>query len=83
MPSPETSRAARAMTLAEWGELPEDEAGELLDGRLVEEEEGGALHDVVGAWLIRVLGNWLVGKDGFVGASDTRFAIGRARPRAA
>ena len=81
LPSPATPRAAPEMTLQEWGDLPEHEPGELVDGRLVEEEDVGALHDVVVAWLIRVIGNWLAPRGGFVGASETRFAVSPARGR--
>ncbi|MEZ4339416.1 MAG: Uma2 family endonuclease [Sandaracinaceae bacterium] len=81
MSLPETLLADRPMTLAEWAELPENEPGELVDGRLVEDEEVGALHDVVVAWLIRVLGNWLVARDGVIGASDTRFGVSESRGR--
>jgi Uma2 family endonuclease len=69
------------MTLAEWGELDEDVAGELVDGRLVEDEEVGYLHEVVVAWLIRILGDWLTDRGGFVGASDARFAVSPTRGR--
>jgi Uma2 family endonuclease len=81
MPSPETLDALPTMTLEQWGDLPEDEGGELVDGRLVEEEEVGFLHDVVVAWFIRTLGNWLASRGGFVGASDTRFAVSAVRGR--
>jgi Uma2 family endonuclease len=73
--------SVRAMTLAEWADLDEDEPGELVDGRLVEDEEVGAEHDVVGAWLIWVLRSWLASRGGFVGMSDTRFGVSRTRGR--
>jgi Uma2 family endonuclease len=69
------------MTLAEWADLPEDEAGEFVDGRIVEDEEVGMLHDVVAAWLIRMIGSWLQSRGGVVGTSDTRFGVGRSRGR--
>lgn len=71
----------RPMTLAEWGELDEDEPGELVDGYLVEDEEVGFLHDLVVAWVIRILGNWVAPRGGAVGASDTRFAVSTTRGR--
>ncbi len=61
------------MTLAQWADLDEDEPGELIDGRLVEDEEMGAGHDIAGAWLIWILRSWLASRGGFVGTSDTRF----------
>jgi Uma2 family endonuclease len=71
----------RVMTLAEWGDLGEDEPGELVDGRLVEEEEVGAEHDVAGAWLVWVLKSWLASRGGVIGMSDTRFGVSRTRGR--
>jgi hypothetical protein len=53
-PSEPTTR--RALTLAEWGALDEDEPGELVDGVLVEEEVPDYVHELVVAWLIGVLG---------------------------
>jgi hypothetical protein len=38
------------MTLAQWADMDEDEPGELVDGRLIEEEEaGGRYVKAVGA----------------------------------
>jgi Uma2 family endonuclease len=67
--------SARVMTLAEWADLDEDEPGELVEGRIVEDEEMGAEHDIVGAWLIWILRGWLASRGGFVGTSDTRFGV--------
>jgi Uma2 family endonuclease len=72
---------AHGMTLDEWAELDEDEAGELVDGLIVEEEEVGAEHDIVGAWLIWALRSWLASRRGFVGMSDTRFGVSPSRGR--
>jgi hypothetical protein len=79
VPATETIDSAPAMTLAEWGDLPEDSPGELVDNRLVEDEEVGALHGIVAAWLIQTLRNWLASRGGFVGTSDTRFAVSGTR----
>jgi Uma2 family endonuclease len=73
--------SVRAMTLAQWGDLDEDEPGELIDGRLIEDEEMGAEHDIVGAWLIWILRSWLASRSGFVGMSDTRFGVSPTRGR--
>jgi Uma2 family endonuclease len=76
-----TSRAATAesmqhtMTLEEWADLDEDEAGELVDGQMVEDEEVGAEHDIAGAWLVWTVRSWLASQGGFVGTSDTRFGV--------
>lgn len=69
------------MTLAQWADMDEDEPGELVDGRLVEEEEVGALHDVVAAWFVWVLKTWLAARGGFVLVSDTRFGVSARRGR--
>src|SRR5262249_30275468 len=37
--------SSRAMTLAEWAAMPEDEPGELVDGLLVEEEVADTPHE--------------------------------------
>jgi Uma2 family endonuclease len=73
--------SARPMTLEEWGALPEDEPGELVDGRLEEEERVGFSHDVVVMWLGWLLGAWLAPRGGFVGGSDARFAVKANRGR--
>jgi Uma2 family endonuclease len=65
------------MTLEQWASLPEDEEGELVDGRLVEEEVAGFVHEVVVAWLIQLFMGWL-GEQGFVGGSEAKLAV---RPR--
>ena len=78
---PQGTAQTRPMTLVEWGDLPEDEPGELVDGRLVEDEDVGYLNEVVVAWLIRVLGTWLVARGGLVAASDARFGVSRTRGR--
>jgi Uma2 family endonuclease len=69
------------MTLAEWADREEDAPGELVDGRLVEDEEVGAGHDLVAGWLIGILHIWLASRGGYVGTSDTRFGVSRTRGR--
>lgn len=68
------------MTLAQWADMDEDEPGELVDGRLVEEEEVGALHEVVGAWFVWLLKSWLASR-GLVLTSDARFGVSPRRGR--
>lgn len=75
-----STQAEPGMTLEEWAELDEDEPGELVDGRLEEEEEVGALHDAVVAWLIGLLTRWL-DAPGLVLVSDTRFGVSPRRGR--
>lgn len=68
------------MTLEEWADLPEDEPGELVDGRLVEEEMPSYVHELVVLWLGGVLRAWLAGK-GFAGGSGAKLAVGSRRGR--
>jgi hypothetical protein len=56
----------REMTLAEWADMGEDEPGELVDGRLVDEEEVGALHDMVAAWLVGMFHVWLAARGSWI-----------------
>jgi Uma2 family endonuclease len=71
----------RTMSLEEWADLPEDEPGELVDGRLVEEEEVGYAHELIVGWFIRILGNWLAARGGRVATSDARFGVTPTRGR--
>jgi Uma2 family endonuclease len=67
------------LTLDEWRDLPEDVPGELVDGRLVEEEMPDPLHELIVAWLARVLGNW--SEQAIVLGSETRFALSSTHGR--
>jgi Uma2 family endonuclease len=74
------SRAGRRLEAADWLRLPEDEAGELVAGRLEQEEVPDAVHELSVAWLIRILGNWL-GSKGFVFGSELKTLTGAASGR--
>ena len=63
------------ITLAEWANLPDDVPGELVEGRLVEEEMPDCIHEVLTMWLGRMLGNWGEELGIIVGGSDAKFAI--------
>lgn len=67
------------LTLDEWRDLPEDVPGELVEGRLVEEEMPDPLHELIVAWLARMLGNW--SDHAIVLGSETRFALSAAHGR--
>lgn len=73
------------MTLEEWSELAEDESGELVDGRLTEEEVPDPAHELAVAWLIRRFGNWLEdrGGGGFVFGSEVKLRVAARRGRKA
>lgn len=63
------------MSLEEWASLPEDEPGELVDGRLVEEEVSDFDHESVVAWLLMFLGAAVVARGGLAFGSDGKFAL--------
>jgi len=60
--------------------MDEDEPGELVDGRLEEEEVPNLIHELVVTWLSQVLRNWL-GKRGFVFGSDGKYKVRSDRGR--
>ena len=68
----------RLLSLEDWAALPEDEPGELVDGRLEEEEVSDFVHEAVVTWLIAAFFGWIVPAGGVVGGSDAKFAV---RPR--
>ena len=68
------------MTFADWDAMPEDEPGELVDGRLEEEEVPDYVHELIVLWLGEKLRAWLAGR-GFVGGSDAKFAVSARRGR--
>jgi Uma2 family endonuclease len=69
------------MTLEEWAALDEDEGGELVDGRLEEEEMPTFLHEAVVAWLMAMLRAWVVPRGGWVFGSDAKYAVQPRRGR--
>ncbi|MGK4006897.1 Uma2 family endonuclease [Sorangium sp. So ce1036] len=68
------------LTLEAWADLDEDEAGELVDGRVEEEEIPSVLHAAVVAWLMRVLGVWASLRGGRVFGSELKLGM-RAQER--
>ena len=69
------------ITLEQWFALPEDEPGELVDGRIEAEEMPDFLHEVIVMWLAAALHGWVVDRGGFVGGSDAKFAVAPRRGR--
>ena len=68
-------------TLADWSAMPEDDPGELIDGRLVEEEVPDGVHELLVALLIRILGNWVFPLGGVVLGSDAKLGLSPERGR--
>jgi Uma2 family endonuclease len=75
------SPAAPELSLDEWFALPEDEPGELVDGRLEEEEVPDYLHELLVAFLVQALRNWISPQGGLVAGSEAKFAVSSGRGR--
>jgi Uma2 family endonuclease len=69
------------LSLDEWFDLPEDEPGELVEGRLEEEEEPDYLHELLVARLVTSLNNWISSRGGLVAGSEAKFEVGARRGR--
>ena len=75
--------AGGRLTVAQWAARPEDEPGELVDGRLVEEEMPDLVHETVVAWLFRVVQPWLRERGGRLFGSEVRLRVSPSRGRKA
>lgn len=71
------------LTLAAWAELPEDAAGELVDGVLVDDEVTDAVHEVVVAALVGLFRQWARPRGALVLGSELKLAVSDARGRKA
>jgi len=80
---PTEAGAAGELTVAQWAARPEDEPGELVDGRLVEEEMPDLAHETVVLWLIMALGPWLRERGGKLFGSEVRLRVSPSRGRKA
>jgi len=72
---PRAKPSGRPMTLADWADLAEDEPGELVEGRLVEEEVPNFFHELVVTWLAAVIRPWLKPRRGYVLGSELKLRI--------
>jgi Uma2 family endonuclease len=70
------AREAKTMTLTQWGELDEDDEGELVDGVLEEEEMPTWLHEMIVKWFHRHLDAWALRHDAEVAGSELKIAVG-------
>lgn len=79
---PSRPALGRHLSLDEWAAMAEDEAGELVDGRLEEEEVPDLVHEIVVSWLIGTFRNWLAAR-GWVVGSEVKYAVRPNRGRKA
>lgn len=61
--------------------MPEDEPGELVDGRLEEEEMATYVHEFVVSWLLQTIGAWLGARGGYVFPSEIKLGVAPGRGR--
>jgi Uma2 family endonuclease len=71
----------RSMSVEEWEQMDEDEPGELVDGRLEEEEESDNPHEVLVSALAYFLAAWARPRRGVVLSSEAKYAISKRRGR--
>jgi Uma2 family endonuclease len=69
------------LSLADWLDLPEEQPGELVDGRLEEEEVPDFVHEAIVALLAHLFGGWVFPRGGMVGGSEVKLVIGDKRGR--
>lgn len=82
MPSA-ASQPSSSLTLEQWSALDEDAGGELVDGRIEEDEVAGFAHEVVVAWLLATLFSWGRGVGARVVGSDAKLGVTPTRGRKA
>lgn len=63
------------ITLEQWAALPEDQPGEVVAGRLVEEEVPDYVHELVISWFIGALRGWGKARGARVAGSGAKFAV--------
>ncbi len=73
--------AGTELSLQEWAALPEDDLGELVDGRLEEVEAPELVHEVLVAALCHLLRAWARPRGGLVAGSGVKLAVGEHRGR--
>jgi len=78
-----TVGAVGQLSLLEWAALADDVEGELVDGRLTEEEVPDPVHALAASWLLACLRRWLEGRGGFVFDADVRLAVSATQGRKA
>jgi len=79
--SAEPPRPQTPMSLEAWAARPGDARGELVDGRLVEEETETEEHEALFAFLDAALRRWIEPQGGLVTGAEAKFAIREDRGR--
>ncbi|MFT3768452.1 MAG: Uma2 family endonuclease [Minicystis sp.] len=64
------------MSIEQWAAMPEDDPGELVGGRLVEEEVADYAHETVVSFVNALVRGWVVPRGGFVAGSEAKLAVG-------
>ena len=72
---------AHLWTLDEWAALEDDADGELVDGRIEQEELGSYIHETVVGFLVELFRAWARAHGARVAASSARFAVTASRGR--
>lgn len=70
-----------AMSVEEWERMGEDDPGELVDGRLEEEEAADSPHEVIVSALLYLLMSWARRRGGVVLASDAKYVVSKRSGR--
>jgi Uma2 family endonuclease len=71
------------MTTEEWAALDDDISGELVDGRIEEEEMPTALHEVVALWIATLLRAWVGPRGGVAFGPELKLVVREGRGRKA
>ena len=69
------------MTFERWANMDEDEPGEFVDGRIVEEEVASNVHEIIASWLTGTLRAWGRPRGCPVYGSDHKLRVARTRGR--
>lgn len=73
--------AGTELSLDDWAALPEDDQGELVDGRLEEGEVPELAHEVLVAALCHLFRAWARPRGGLVAGSGVKLAVAERRGR--
>lgn len=76
-----TAVAPELITFEQWANMDEDEPGEFVDGKLVEEEVPSHVHEIIVSWLMCLLGTWGRSRKCQVFGSDHKLRVARMRGR--